>query len=108
MRHIHDQAQRSFHKVPKLVPAGSVNRVLLIGGKNLTMFQSVGLMFIGVCVAAGVGGLLFVAEFGFEAKSGDHTYAIYLLLAGSALVLWGLVMFINGLRGVVRRIWRRK
>lgn len=86
--------QHGVEHPPKLVPAGSVNRVLLLGGKNLTVFQSVGLLFIGVCVGA-IGGSLLV-EF-------RHFDAIYLLLAGTLLFLWGLLMIFNGARGIVRR-----
>jgi hypothetical protein len=100
----HKPSQGGLKNPPKLIPAGSVNRILLIGSKNLTMFQSVGLMFIGICVAGGVGGLTFVAEFGHGNWNEDHSYAFYLLFFASAMILWGLVMFVNGCRGVVRRI----
>jgi hypothetical protein len=92
-----------YETVPKLLPAGSVNRVLLIGGRNLTTFQAIGLMFIGVCVAGGVGGLILIGEFGLGSGSGGHGDALYLLLGAFAMVLWGLVMFVNGLRGILRR-----
>jgi hypothetical protein len=93
---------------PKLISAGSVNRVLLVGGKNLTIFQSIGLMFIGVCVAGGIGGMIFVAEFGFDSGSGDHSYAFYLLFFACAMIIWELVMIVNGVRGVVRRTRRAR
>jgi hypothetical protein len=101
-----DERQHGLDRPPKLLPAGSVNRVLLIGAKNLTIFQSVGLMFIGVCVAGGVGGLILVGEFGFGARANDHADAVYLLLFAGAMILWGVVMFVNGARGVARRIRR--
>jgi hypothetical protein len=91
-----DQQQQGLEAPPKLVPAGSVNRVLLLGGKNLTVFQSLGLMFIGLCVA-GIGGSLAHAL-------GSRLDAIYFLVAAVLLVLWGLVMFLNGVLGVVRRL----
>ena len=90
------QQQRGLEGPPKLAPAGSVNRVLLLGGKNLTVFHSLGLMFIGLCVA-GIGGSLVHA-------SGGRLDAIYFLVAGVVLVLWGLVMFVNGVFGVTRRL----
>lgn len=100
-----DGRRQGLEGQPSLLPPVSAgNRVLLLGGKNLTVFQSAGLMFIGVCVAGGVGGLIFVAEFGFGAGSGDHTYALYLLCFASLMILWGLAMFVNGVRGIVRRI----
>jgi len=101
-----DERQHGLDRPPKLLPAGSVNRVLLVGAKNLTIFQSVGLMFIGVCVSAGVGGLILVGEFGFGAGASDHADAVYLLLFAGAMILWGVVMFVNGARGVARRIRR--
>jgi hypothetical protein len=89
----------------KLIPAGSVNRVLLLGGRNLSMFQSLGLTFIGVCVAA-ISGSFFLTEFRFGA--GDHLNAIYFLIAAALLIVWGLVMFFNGVRGIVRRLWLKQ
>lgn len=91
-----DQQQHGLEAPPKLVPAATVNRVLLLGGKNLTVFQSLGLMFIGLCVA-GIGGSL-VHAFGGQLE------AIYFLGAGVLLILWGLVMFVNGVLGVTRRL----
>jgi hypothetical protein len=91
-----DQQQHGLEAPTKLVPAGSVNRVLLLGGKNLTVLQSLGLMFIGLCVA-GIGGSLVHA-------SGGQLDAIYFLVAGVLLVLWGLAMFLNGVLGVTRRL----
>ena len=87
--------QHGVEHPAKLLPAGSVNRVLLLGGKNLTVFQSVGLLFIGVCVAAIGGSFLLVAFHDLD--------AIYFLLAGTLLFLWGLVMIFNAVRGIVRR-----
>jgi hypothetical protein len=100
-----DERQHGLDRPPKLLPAGSVNRVLLIGAKNLTIFQSVGLMFIGV-VAGGVGGLFLVGEFGFGAAANGHTDAVYLLLFAGVMILWGVVMLVNGARGVAGRIRR--
>jgi hypothetical protein len=100
-----DERQHGLDRPPKLLPAGSVNRVLLIGAKNLTIFQSVGLMLIGV-VAGGVGGRFLVGEFGFGAAANGHTDAVYLLLFAGAMILWGVVMFVNGVRGVARRVLR--
>jgi hypothetical protein len=49
--------------VPKpLIPTGSVDRILFLGGKQLTVFQSVGLVVIGVCVAVAIGGSILVNE----------------------------------------------
>jgi|SRR5579859_2649345 len=96
MRSKADQQQHGLEGPPKLVPAGTVNRVLLLGGKNLTVFQSLGLMFIGLCVA-GIGGSLVRAL-------GGRLDAIYFLVAGVLLALWGLAIFVNGVLGVARRL----
>jgi membrane protein CcdC involved in cytochrome C biogenesis len=96
--------QRGFNEPPKLLPAGSVNRVLLLGGKNLTVFQSVALMFIGVCVAGGIGIPVFLTEFSGGSSGGDHLDALYLLLAMGLLIVWGAVMFVNGLRSLAKRL----
>jgi hypothetical protein len=93
--------QHGVERPPKLLPAGSVNRILLLGGKNLTIFQSVGLLFIGICVAA-IGGSFPLAE--FRSGGGDHLFAIEFLLAGALLFLWGSVMIFNGARGIVKRL----
>jgi hypothetical protein len=43
---------------PRLVPTGSVDKVLLTGRKNLTLFQSVGLAVVGLAFALGIGVLV--------------------------------------------------
>jgi len=91
----------------RLVPAGSVNRVLMVGGKNLTTFQSLGLTLIGLCVAGGIGAPILVSEHLFG-KEGDHSEVFLLLLGAALIVLWGIAMVVNGLRGVVRNIGRRR
>jgi hypothetical protein len=40
------QANKGTKDLPKLVPAGSLNKALLVGGKNLTLLQSVGLFAV--------------------------------------------------------------
>ena len=99
-----NDSEHRLERLPKLVPAGSVNRLLLIGGKNLTMFQWVGLIVIGVLVAFGVGGSFLATEFGFPARTADHADAFYLILFAFAMVLWGLAMIGNGVVGVARRL----
>ena len=66
------------------------------------MFQSVGLIFIGICVAAGVGGLIFVTEPGSGGT--DHSYAFYVIFFGCVMMLWGTVMLVKGIAGVARRL----
>jgi hypothetical protein len=95
------ERQRGIENTPKLVPAGSVNRVLLLGGKNLTMFQSAFLAGIGLCVAAGTGSFLVTQ---FASDPIDHLDSIDLLLLEGGLFVWGLVMLVNGARGMLRRM----
>jgi hypothetical protein len=107
MRLKRDERRHRFEKSPKLVPVGSLDRVLLIGGKDLTMFQSIGLVFFGLWVAAGIGAPVLMVEFGSESGSGDHRGTLYLILVAGAMVIWGSVMLFNGLRGIVRNVRRR-
>jgi len=51
-------------------------------------------VFIGLCVAGIGGGLIFVLG------SGNHLDAIDLLLGAGLLILWGFVIFVNGVLGV--------
>lgn len=88
---------------PKLVPVGSLDRVLLLGGKKLTMFQSIGLVVFGLWTG-GIGAPFLMIEFRSESGSGDHRDALYLVLVASAIVLWGAVMLFNGVRGIVRNL----
>ena len=102
MRRNSENQQAELEDAPKLVPAGSVNRVLLLGGKNLTRCQSIGLTLIGLCL--GIGGVAVASMFGFEA--GDMSYAFYLQFFACAMALWGLVMIVNGILGIARRLIR--
>jgi len=97
--------QHGIDHPPKLLLAGSVNRVLLLGGKKLSMFQSFGLMFVGVCVV-GIGTSFFVVE--FRSGGGDHLNAIYFLIFAALLIVWGLVMCFNGVRGILKRLRSRQ
>src|SRR5271169_4243775 len=88
---------------PKFQPLGSFTRVLLRGGKNLTMFQSVSLAVFGLCVALGVGVPALVGEFSLEssfARMGSHYRDVTMLFFGAAMILLALVMITNGLIGV--------
>src|ERR1700685_2864057 len=72
-------ANRGAKDPPSLVPTSSFNKVLLVGGKNLTLFQSVGLLVLAL-VALGIGvSLLAVRVFWFA-------------MWGSALTLWGFAI----------------
>jgi len=94
---------------PRLAPTGSVDRVFLIGGKNLTPFQSVGLAVVGLCFALGVGVPLLVNESYLESQLARFGYhrSLAVMVFGSVMILWGGVMIPNGLLGISRRIWKR-
>jgi hypothetical protein len=85
--------------VPKLIPAGSVNRVLLVGGRNLTLFQSVGLIVMGLLFAVGFGTVAWSL-----ARGGDWSGSSFLLFVTGAMGLWGGVMSVNGMIGVARHV----
>jgi len=96
-------------KAPRLVPTGSFDKVLLTGGKNLTLFQSVALAVTGLAIAVGVGVPIFVHESYLESQLGRYGYHRSLsdTVIASAFVLWGVVMIFNGLLGIARRLWTR-
>ena len=57
--------------LPRLVPTGNVDEVLLTGkshGKNLTLFQSVGLAVLGLCVVLGIGVSAIAGEFSLQSR----------------------------------------
>lgn len=85
-------------KPPKLIPTGSLNKVLLIGGKNLSVFQCIGLIFIGIC-AVGIGSPLVLDELRAE----DHG-DFYLPLLGFGAITWGVMMIANGISGIIRKL----
>jgi len=83
--------------------------VLLIGGKNLTLFQSVGLAVVGLGFALGIGVPLLLNEFYLESQIARYGYhrSLPVMVLGVAMILWGAVMIFNGLLGVARRLQRR-
>jgi hypothetical protein len=89
------QANNRAKSSPNLVPTGSVNKVLLVGGKNLTLFQSVGLLVFAV-LGLGVGTAMLRID------------GVWFVLWGFAMSLWGLVMLFNGSRGVIRAYSKKR
>jgi len=102
-------AAKRHGDVPRLVPRGSVDKVLLIGGKTLTLFQSVGLAVVGLCFALGIGVPIILNEFYLESQIARYGYhrSLPIMVFGSVMILWGTVMAFNGLLGIARRIRNR-
>jgi hypothetical protein len=94
---------------PRLVPTGSFDKVLLIGGKKLTLFQSVALIITGLAVALGVGVPMLVLERYWMQILGRYGYTGNSLqqIIGGLIVLWGAFMVINGSLGLVRQIGKK-
>ena len=85
---------------PRLVPTGSVDDVLLTGknkGKDLTLFQSIGLAVWGLLVLLGMGVPFLVPVFGkwsVRGKAGDRSsieLGILMCLLGGAWIVMGLM-----------------
>lgn len=98
-----DQRYRHASKAQKrLVPTGSVDEILFTGstaGKNLTLFQSIGLMITGLGVALGVGLMLIASELHQESTF-DRDFGQ--LFVGAAFFLWGIAMLVFGTVGIVK------
>jgi uncharacterized membrane protein len=100
-KHLPNKRRHDAGASSKFVPLGSVDRVLLTGGKNLTMFQSVGIAVVGLCIALGVGVPILVSELSLESTFGRRVSELVL---GSGFILLGLLMIANGFVGIVRKI----
>lgn len=100
---------------PQLVPTGNVDEVLLTGrsrGKNLTLFQSIGLAVFGVCVVLGIGVSAIASEFVLRAKF-ERLNLVYPgfskgVLFGSLICLLGGAWIVMGLFGVYKIVRRTK
>ena len=97
---------------PRLVPTGNVDDVLLTGkshGKNLTLFQSIGLAVLGLCVVLGIGVSAIAGEFilqsNFERTGLPYTKD---LRFGILMCLLGGIWSALGLFGVFKVIRRKK
>ena len=86
---------------PRLVPTGNVDDVLLTGkshGKNLTLFQSIGLAVLGLCVVLGIGVSAIVGEFVLQSNfertglpyTKDLRFGILMCLLGGMWIALGL------------------
>lgn len=81
---------------PRVAPTGSVDEVLFTGkrkGKNLTLFQSVGLAVWGLCVILGVGVPSMIGEFHNAWFPPDWRAVLF----GGVLCLAGVVWMVVGI-----------
>jgi len=107
--------QKKRPDVPRLVPTGNVDEVLLTGkshGKELTPFQSIGLALLGLWFVIFSGIPQMAHEFILESKSqGVHTsYPMDLsdILWHSLMCLLGGVWLVLGLVGVTKVARKKK
>ena len=84
----------------RFISLGSIDRVVLTGGPNLTLFQCIGLVVIGLCVALGVGVPLIVGEIHLESTFGRQPAGLVL---GASFVLLGLLIVSNGVRALLKK-----
>jgi hypothetical protein len=81
-----------------------LDHILFKGGSDLTAFQSIGLLAIGLAFVLLVGLPMLVYEFRLKLPDRDAG----MLLTGIAMTLWGLVMVVNAARAVLRLRKKRK
>jgi len=79
-----DPSKKASPKIP-------LDHILFRGGTDLTAFQSIGLVLIGLAFVFLIG--LPLLAYGLRLDRRD----IRALLAGGTLALWGLVMIANGI-----------
>jgi hypothetical protein len=109
---------RTRHKYPPTrVPTGNVDEVLLTGkrrGKDLTLFQALGLAVVGFCVLFGIGIPAIILEFhsqpefqklGLSFPTNVNTILIGILmcLLGTSWVAIGLIGAVKAARRESRR-----
>jgi hypothetical protein len=97
---------------PRLVPTGNVDDVLLTGkihGKNLTLFQSIGLAVLGLCVVLGIGVSAIAGEFILQSKF-ERTGLPYTkeLGFGILMCLLGGMWIAMGLFGILKAVRKKK
>jgi hypothetical protein len=99
------------HYAPRLVPTGNVDDVLFTGksrGKDLTLFQSIGLAAFGFCFVLGVGvpaiAFEFILQSDFERMGLPYAKDLSSILFGSVFCLLGGVWIVMGLVGVIKVI----
>ena len=99
----------------RLVPTGNVDEVLLTGkrrGKDLTLFQSVGLAVFGVCVVLGIGIPMIVGESvlrsKFESIGLSYPKDFRSILSGILMCILGAAWMVMGFIGVVKTRKRRR
>jgi len=99
----------------RLVPTRNVDEVLLTGkrrGKDLTLFQSVGLAVFGVCVVLGIGipmiAVESVLQSRFESIGLSYPKDFRSILLGILMCILGTAWMVLGFIGVVKTRKRRR
>src|SRR5579859_2144725 len=94
---------------PRLVPTGNVDEVLLTGksrGRDLTLFQSVGLAVFGVCLVLGIGIPMIVSESllqsEFERMGLSYPKNFNSIVIGALMCILGAAWIVMGSIGVVK------
>jgi len=102
--------QKDRHGVPpRLVPTGNVDEVLLTGkshGRDLTLFQSVGLAVFGVGLVLGLGIPMIVGESvlqsDFERIGLSYPKDFHSIVVGALMCILGTAWIVMGSIGVVK------
>ena len=96
---------------PRLVPTGNVDEVLLTGkskGKDLTLFQAIGLTILGLGVVLGIGVSAIAGEFilqsNFKRTGLPYTKDLREIVIGGLMILLGGVWTVIGLVGVAKAV----
>jgi hypothetical protein len=95
----------------RLIPTGNVDDVLLTGksrGKDLTLFQAIGLAVFGLCLILGAGipciAFQSVLRSQFEKIGLPYTTDFSSILFGSLLCLLGGIWIVMGLVGITKAV----
>jgi hypothetical protein len=107
--------QKKRHDAPRLVPTGNVDDVLSTGksrGKDLTLFQAIGLAVFGLFFVLCAGVPTIVFQFALQSDFGrmriPYAKDYSSLLYGILMCLLGGIWIVMGLVGVAKAVRRKK
>ena len=80
-----------------------LDHILFKGGTNLTMFQSVGLLSIGLAFILFIGLPIFLWQLWRPEQRN-----IQAIVAGATMTLWGVMMVGNGIAAILRHKKRKR